>query len=128
MGVSNSTAMVDTSACGITRPAWPTMIIPADTAETALDRAARHARGAWRIHGAAGQPGALPAVQPTTTPAPSVASLSHELPSSGCAVLDELMMAVSSHSYEGGFVYGRVRLGMTAVREGATQGGVRLGR
>src|SRR5258705_4539149 len=75
MGVSNSTAMIDTSACGITRPAWPTMIIPADTAETALDRAARHARGAWRIHGAAGQPGALPAVQPTTTPAPSVASL-----------------------------------------------------
>jgi hypothetical protein len=49
---------------------------------------------------------------PTTTPAPSVASISYELPSCGCAVLDYGGGRLESQLC-GGFVYGRVRLGIT---------------
>ena len=63
---------------------------PAYTAETALERAARHARergmrGSVADTRYGGTACALPAVQPTMTPAPSVASISYELPSSGCS-------------------------------------------
>ena len=36
-------------------------------------------------------------------------------------------LACSTRSYAGGFVYGGVRLGISMIREGVTEGGVGLG-
>ena len=74
---------------------------PAYSAETALERAARHARerGGYTVRlDSLCAPGSAA----NDDPAFSVASISYELPSSGCAVLDLLMTAVSSRGYAGG--------------------------